>query len=215
VREIVLNDNFRVPYVEIQPLAASTVPGARRQVAATTATIVAEGGKSGIDFELRNHVSTLEERMQKSMTAMSEFRDSIEGKIRGKADAQGMDRIMDKVRTELRKMGEKQLQLERGLMARVDRDEAETLIEHVLATSRVNSETAAGSQPLDCLMCGRPKTAVSPYALPVLESAHDTVFGKGQPTRSSLSALRPLTGQRTQRLPIAFSGRNKRECQSL
>jgi hypothetical protein len=206
VREIRLNDNFKIPFVDIPEMPPSTVPGARGQEAAARAALAnSTTGKNTIDFELRAQVSVLEEKLQKVAVGVNEFKDGVEAKIRGKSDTLALDRVMEKMRADLSKMREEVLRLERSIGARVHRDEAEKLIQHVILEVQAGGDTAAGSHPVECLLCGRPKSAVSPNTLPVLDSPGEFLFGKTR-EKSKLSPTRPSTGQRTHRLPAAFSG---------
>lgn len=113
---------------------------------------------SGVDIELRQDVNNMKSKVDESYETVTHLRDTIESKIESKVDAISMERMMEKMRAMITKLRDQINAQNKLLTTYVPRSEAESLIQHILNSK---FETAAGANHLECLLCGRSKSAVS------------------------------------------------------
>lgn len=119
---------------------------------------------SGIDVELRQDVQNIKSQINESLETVNHLRDTIELKIENKADSVAMERMTEKIRGMVLKLRDQINSQGKSLSNCILRNEAETLIKHVLSTSGLGGETAAGANHVECLMCGRSKSSITPSA---------------------------------------------------
>lgn len=161
---------------------------------------------SGIDVELRQDVQNMKSKIDESLETVNHLRDTIELKIENKLDSIAMERMMEKIRGMILKLRDQVNSQNKSISNCVPRNEAENLIRHILTTSSVAGETAAGANHVECLICGRSKSSITssvPYCscagqnLPKLSSnvaastnsnnPYELIYGKSPEKRTALT----------------------------
>jgi hypothetical protein len=198
-RDLDLDPTFQLPSVEIGPAGFSAPRAPIQATERTTGEFL-----SCVDAEMRQTLVALESKLDRSLSELSEFQGALEQRLSQKADFVTVERIMEKVRGTLQQLREKQRQVQNALVFCIQRDEAEALVHHILTHTSAAGETAASSRNLECLLCGRARSAVSGNRLPMLSTtptAHSVIYGRqftpdSRTSMSQKSTRRSLDGSR-------------------
>ena len=141
-----------------------------------------ESSNNFADLELRQSVKEMQYKIDDSLTTVTHLRDTIDSKIDKKTDTAATEKMIDKLKGMISKLKEQVLTQNRNLMNCVQRNEAETIIHNILHSMNIFGETAAGSNHIECLACGRPRSTLAPTTLiPVIpknQDPHELIYGK-------------------------------------
>jgi hypothetical protein len=207
-RDLALDPYFTLPIVEIH--THTFEPQRRRDARDEPSRVVTVKQRTPsesqtLDGESRQLLHDFEVQLTNSMQHFTEVQGDYEAKLAAKADFLLVERIIEKMRRTMTKLRDKQKEIENKLFFCIQRSEAESLVQHVLLTTNAAGETAAGSTHVECLMCGRARSAVTPPVLPSLtapSSAHSLLYGRSSAGPSGHST-RPTT-RSSPKTPIAL-----------
>jgi hypothetical protein len=185
VQELTLDPEWALPLVELQ---GHQLHQSRQEIAllmqAANDAAAPVSLSAGANLEVRQVIQDLEAKFQATVQEFKDFQEGYGGRINGKADFVLVERLTEKMKRMFTKVRDEQHEIDRRLFACVQRSEAESLIQHILLTTNAAGETAAGTARVECLLCGRGRSAVASSVLPALTGqAHDAVYGSGSPSR--------------------------------
>lgn len=137
-----------------------------------------------IDIGLMQEVREMKDRLDESLSTMTNLSETIDGKIENKVDNAQMERVVDKLRTMVNKLRDQMTSQTKLLSTYVQKKEIEQIVQNSIATASIDGDTAACTNHVECLLCGKRKAPLN-TDFPMLTSVqsspaktHEVMYGK-------------------------------------